>query len=46
MKDKRVRPLRQKGMAGKTQERAAAIAGMNERSARKWQCGLLPSQAN
>ena len=32
-------------MEGKTQETAAAKAGMSVRSARKWQCGLLPSQA-
>ena len=31
-------------MEGKTQETAAAIAGMSERSARKWQCGSLPSE--
>ena len=30
-------------MEGKTQETAAAQAGMNVRSARKWQSGLLPS---
>ena len=32
-------------MEGKTQETAAAKAGMSVRSARKWQCGPLPSQA-
>ena len=32
-------------MAGKTQETAAAKAGMSVRSARKWQSGPLPSQA-
>ena len=35
----------QKRMAGKTQETAAAKAGMSVRSARKWQSGPLPSQA-
>ena len=42
--DQQVRLLRQKRMEGKTQETAAAIAGMSERSARKWQCGSLPSE--
>ena len=32
-------------MEGKTQETAAAKAGMSVRSARKWQRGPLPSQA-
>ena len=32
-------------MKGKTQEAAAAVAGMSVRSARKWQNGPLPSQA-
>ena len=27
-------------MEGKTQETASAMAGMSERSAREWQCGL------
>ena len=31
-------------MEGKTQQTAAAMAGMSERSARKWQCGPLPSE--
>ena len=31
-------------MDGKTQQTAAAMAGMSERSARKWQCGPLPSK--
>ena len=31
-------------MEGKTQQTAAAVAGMSERSARKWQCGPLPSE--
>ena len=30
-------------MEGKTQQTAAAMAGMSERSARKWQSGPLPS---
>ena len=31
-------------MEGKKQQTAAAMAGMSERSARKWQCGPLPSE--
>ena len=31
-------------MEGKTQQTAAAMAGMSGRSARKWQCGPLPSE--
>ena len=31
-------------MEGKTQQTAAAMAEMSERSARKWQCGPLPSE--
>ena len=31
-------------MEGKTQQTAAAVAGMSERSARKWQIGPLPSE--
>ena len=31
-------------MEGKTQETAAAVAGMCVRSARKWQSGPLPSE--
>ena len=31
-------------MEGKTQETAAAMAGMSVRSARKWQSGPLPSE--
>jgi hypothetical protein len=42
--DKQVRLLRKKLMEGKTQEAAAAATGVSERSARKWQKGLLPSQ--
>ena len=41
--DRQVRLLRQKRMEGKTQETAAAKAGMSVRSARKWQRGPLPS---
>ena len=43
--DRQVRLMRQKRMEGKTQEAAAAKAGMSVRSARKWQNGPLPSQA-
>ena len=39
---KQVRLLRQKLMQGKTQEAAAAAAGMSVRSARTWQQGPLP----
>jgi Mu transposase, C-terminal domain len=38
-----VRLLRQKRMAGKTQEAAAAAAGMSVRTARTWAQGPLPS---
>ena len=41
--DRQVRLMRQKRMEGKTQETAAAKAGMSVRSARKWQSGPLPS---
>ena len=44
MTDQQVRLLRQKRMEGKTQQTAAAMAGMSERSARRWQCGPLPSE--
>ena len=44
MTDQQVRLLRRKRMEGKTQETVAAIAGMSTRSARKWQCGPLPSE--
>lgn len=43
--DTQVGLLRQKLMESKTQEAAAAAAGMSVRSARKWQQGPLPSQA-
>ena len=36
MTDKQVRLLRQKRMEGKTQQTAAVVAWMSERSARKW----------
>jgi transposase InsO family protein len=42
--DAQVRLLRQKRMEKKTQEAAAAAAGMSVRSARKWQTGALPSE--
>jgi hypothetical protein len=42
--DAQVRLLRQKMSEGKTQEAAAAIAGMSVRSARAWQRGPLPSE--
>ena len=42
--DQQVRLLRQKRMEGKRQETAAAMAGMSQRSARRWQCGPLPSE--
>ena len=44
--DGQVRVLRRKLlMEGKTQEAAAAGAGMSVRSARRWQAGAYPSQA-
>jgi hypothetical protein len=44
--DGQVRVLRRKLlMEGKTQEAAAAGAGMSVRSARQWQAGPYPSQA-
>ena len=42
--DEQVRLLRSKMSQGKTQEAAAAAAGMSVRTARKWQRGPLPSQ--
>ena len=42
--DQQVAILRQRRMEGKTQQTSAAMAGMSERSARKWQCGPLPSE--
>jgi hypothetical protein len=43
--DGQVRVLRRL-MEGKTQEGAAAAAGMSVRSARHWQAGPYPSQAH
>ena len=43
--DAQVGLLRQRLMEDKTQEAAAAMAGMSVRSARKWQTGPLPSQS-
>ena len=42
--DQQVALLRRRRMEGKKQQTAAAMAGMSERSARKWQCGPLPSE--
>lgn len=42
--DAQVRLLRQKRMEKKSQETAAAAAGMSIRAARKWQSGPLPSE--
>ena len=44
VKDAQVGVLRRRQMEGKTQEAAAAAAGMSVRSARKWERGLYPSQ--
>ena len=44
MTDRQVAVLRQRRMEGKTQETAAAMAGMSVRSAREWQRGPLPSE--
>jgi hypothetical protein len=41
--DAQVRLLRQKRMDGKTQEAAAATAGMSLRTAQEWETGPLPS---
>ena len=43
--DAQVRLLRQKRMDGKTQEAAAAAAGMSVRTAREWERGPLPSES-
>jgi len=44
--DEQVRLLRQKRMKGRSQESAAAAAGMSVRTARKWESGVsLPSAA-
>ena len=42
--DQQVQLLRQKRMDGKSQEAAAAAAGMSVRTAREWERGALPSQ--
>ena len=42
--DEQVKLLRRKRMEGKTQEAAAAAAGMSVRSARTWEAGPLPSR--
>jgi len=42
--DEQVRLLRQKRMDGKSQEAAAAAAGMSVRTAREWERGSLPSE--
>jgi helix-turn-helix protein len=41
--DEQVKLLRQKRMENKTQQAAAAMAGMSVRTARKWEAGMLPS---
>ncbi|HZQ64000.1 MAG TPA: IS21 family transposase [Gaiellaceae bacterium] len=41
--DAQVRLLRHRRMEGKTQEAAAAVAGMSVRTARKWEKGPFPS---
>lgn len=41
--DEQVNLMRRKRMDGKSQETAAAAAGMSVRTARRWQAGLLPS---
>ncbi len=43
--DEQVRLLRKKMSEGSTQLTAAVVAGMSERSARKWQSGPVPSEA-
>ena len=43
VKDEQVSLMRRKRMEGKTQEAAAAAAGMSVRSARRWREGALPS---
>ncbi len=44
VKDAQVGVLRRRRMEGRTQEAAAAAAGMSVRSARKWEHGSYPSQ--
>lgn len=43
--DAQVRVMRRKRMEGKSQEAAAAAAGMSVRSARRWRAGALPSES-
>jgi transposase len=43
--DGQVQLLRQKRLEGKTQEAAAAAAGMSVRTAREWERGALPSES-
>ena len=43
--DEQVRLMRQKRMEGKSQEAAAAAAGMSTRTARTWDEGPLPSES-
>ncbi len=42
--DEQVTLMRRKRMEGRTQEAAAAAAGMSERTARTWERGALPSE--
>lgn len=44
--DLQVRLMRRKMSEGKSQEGAAAAAGMSARSARRWKKGMLPSQSD
>ena len=46
VRDAQVRLLRRKLMEGKTQEGAAAAAGISARSARRWKKGPYPSQGS
>jgi DNA-binding XRE family transcriptional regulator len=45
LSDAQVKLMRLRRMEGKTQQAAAAAAGMSERSARKWEAGPLPTEA-
>ena len=45
IRDEQVRVMRQELRDGKPQVRAAAAAGKCERTARKWQRGVLPSES-
>ena len=44
VRDEQIRLFRRKRMEGKSQEAAAAVAGMSERTGRQWERGPLPSQ--